>query len=258
VRAKSTSDATIHALVSLVKRLGKTPIVVADSPGFLVNRILFPYLDEGVRMVCEGIAVDEIDRKARRFGMPMGPLELLDEVGLNVAVDVAKTLAPFCPDPTPTPERLSAMVARGWLGKKSGCGFYHWKNGRRGQPSSVTPPHSNTLPEVEGTHKLSIIQQRLIYQIVNESARCLGEHVVGEAWMVDLAMVLGTGFAPFTGGPLRFADSIGLQTLLQELAELHRQFGDRFTPSSILLRLGVEGQTTHPAATVGDTVRRSS
>lgn len=276
VRAKSTSDATIHMLVNLVKRLGKTPVVVADSPGFLVNRILFPYLDEGVRMVCEGTPAEQIDREARRFGMPMGPLELLDEVGLNVAADVAATLSPLCPDSTPTPARLAAMVARGWLGIKSGCGFYHWSAGKRGKPNEspilagerpaaepeTTEPSTSiqATPLLGGdaTQNLSLIQQRLIYQLVNEASRCLGEQVVSEAWMVDLAMVLGTGFAPFTGGPLRFADSVGLPTLLHELAELHRQFGNRFTPSSILLRLGVEGMSFYAPSGIGEIAGKMS
>jgi 3-hydroxyacyl-CoA dehydrogenase/enoyl-CoA hydratase/3-hydroxybutyryl-CoA epimerase len=268
VRAKSTSDATIHTLVNLVKRLGKTPVVVADSPGFLVNRVLFPYLDEGVRMVCEGIPVEQIDSEAKRFGMPMGPFELLDEIGLNVAADVATTLSRLCLDPTPTPELLAMMVQRGWRGKKSGRGFYVWKHGQRvkanssplppgdgsrvravvGAPPHSTPPHPSPLPKEEGAGKLSVIQQRLIYQLVNECSRCLGEGVVAEAWMVDLGLVLGTGFAPFTGGPLRYADAIGLPALARDLDALRQQFGERFSASSLLHRLAVEGKSFHGTA----------
>ncbi|MBI5761178.1 MAG: hypothetical protein HZA46_21855, partial [Planctomycetales bacterium] len=209
-----------------------------------------------------------IDREAKRFGMPMGPLELLDEIGLDVAVDVASTLSSLCLDPTPTPECLASMVQRGWLGKKSGCGFYVWKHGRRvkvnnsplppgegsgvrvglGAPLHSTPPHPNPLPMAEGASNLSIIQQRLIYQLVNESSRCLGEGVVAEAWMVDLGLVLGTGFAPFTGGPLRFADSIGLPAVMQELEGLRQQFGERFAASSLLHQLAVDGKSFHGTA----------
>lgn len=240
VRTESTSPAAISRLVRLVKKLGKTPIVVEDSPGFVVNRILFPYLAEAVRMVCEGENVESIDRALKRFGMPMGPLELLDQVGLDIGAHVASGLADVIPDPGPTARRLTAMVEAGWLGKKSGQGFYVYEKGKKGKPTvwgeapSATPP--GKTPEKFATG-LSLTEARLIMPIINEAARCLEEHIVKEAWMVDLAMVLGTGFAPFRGGPLRLADSLGISNVVTDMTALKDTCGDRFAPADLLLRL---------------------
>jgi 3-hydroxyacyl-CoA dehydrogenase/enoyl-CoA hydratase/3-hydroxybutyryl-CoA epimerase len=240
VRTDSTSPAAISRLVRLVKKLGKTPIVVEDSPGFVVNRILFPYLAEAVRMVCEGEDVDYIDRALKRFGMPMGPLELLDQVGLDIGAHVASGLADVIPDPGPTARRLTAMVEAGWLGKKSGQGFYVYEKGKKGKPThwgeapSATPPAS--VPEKFATG-LSLTESRLILPIINEAARCMEEHIVKEAWMVDLAMVLGTGFAPFRGGPLRLADNLGISNVVADMLALQETCGDRFAPCGLLVRL---------------------
>ncbi len=135
IRGRATDDDTIAALVEFVRKLGKVPVVVADSPGFLVNRILFPYLDEAVRLVLEGVPGEDVDRAAARFGMPMGPLELLDQVGVDIAADVSKTFAAFRSDPGPSPERFAEMVKDGALGKKAGRGFYEYRNDRRGKPT---------------------------------------------------------------------------------------------------------------------------
>ncbi|MBY0513555.1 MAG: enoyl-CoA hydratase/isomerase family protein, partial [Gemmataceae bacterium] len=213
VRGAATDDATVATLVELVRRLGKVPVVVADSPGFLVNRILFPYLDEAVRLVAEGVPGADVDREAVRFGMPMGPLELLDQVGIDVAADVAKSLATTHAGPGPTPERLAAMARDGWTGKKAGRGFYEYAKEKRGRPTKWADPGAARRP-------LGDVQQRLVYPMVNEAAKCLEEGVVSAAWAVDLAMVLGTGFAPFRGGPLRTADAIGPARLVRELDEL--------------------------------------
>ncbi|MCH5372740.1 MAG: 3-hydroxyacyl-CoA dehydrogenase NAD-binding domain-containing protein, partial [Planctomycetes bacterium] len=138
VRTEDTDDDTIATLVEFARSLGKVPLVVADRPGFLVNRVLFRYLDEAVRMVKEGLSADRVDRSARIFGMPMGPLELLDQVGLHVAADVAGTLTRTGDEPSPTAELLAEMVARGWTGKGAGAGFYQYRKGRRGRPMSLT------------------------------------------------------------------------------------------------------------------------
>ncbi len=152
VRSAATSDQTVATLVEFARDLGKVPIVVAEGPGFLVNRILFPYLDEAVRMVCEGMPADQIDGEAEDFGMMMGPLEMLDQVGIDIAADVARTMAPLAAEASPVPQRLAAMVAQGRLGKKSGSGFYAYRDGRKqgAVPASdfaskaATPPVSDT------------------------------------------------------------------------------------------------------------------
>lgn len=244
VKAATTDDATIAALVELVRKLGKVPVVVADSPGFLVNRVLFPYLDEAVRLVVEGVPGEDVDREAVRFGMPMGPLELLDQVGIDVAAHVAASLAGAQSDVGPTPERLAAMAREGFIGKKVGKGFYEYPKDKRGRPTRWAIPTAAARPAGD-------VQQRITHSLINEAAKCLEGGVVAEAWMVDLAMVLGTGFAPFRGGPLRTADSIGLARLVRELDELHKLAGPRFDPCPLLRSLAANGRGfyTEPADT---------
>jgi 3-hydroxyacyl-CoA dehydrogenase/enoyl-CoA hydratase/3-hydroxybutyryl-CoA epimerase len=246
VRGRSTDDATVATLVELVRKVGKVPVVVADSPGFLVNRVLFPYLDEGVRLVCEGVPGEAVDREAVRFGMPVGPLELLDQVGIDVAADVAGSLTGLRTDPGPTPERLAAMARDGAKGVKAGRGFYEYKDGKRGTPSKwATPDRLVGMMESDEAAPLSEVQRRLLYPMINEAAKCLDEGVVREAWAVDLAMVLGTGFAPFRGGPLHTAEAIGLDRVVRDLDELRRTEGERFEPSLLLRKLAAEGQRFH-------------
>jgi 3-hydroxyacyl-CoA dehydrogenase/enoyl-CoA hydratase/3-hydroxybutyryl-CoA epimerase len=250
VRGKGTDDATIATLVELVRKLGKVPVVVADSPGFLVNRILFPYLDEAVRLVSEGVPGEDVDREAVRFGMPMGPLELLDQVGIDVAADVATSLGSMRGDPGPTPGRLAAMARDGWTGKKTGRGFYEYAKEKRGKPTRWAAATAATRPAGD-------VQQRLIYPMINEAAKCLEGNVVTAAWAADLAMVLGTGFAPFRGGPLRTADAIGLERLVRELDELRRVAGERFEPCGLLRSLAAAGRGfySEPAARLETTAR---
>ncbi len=258
VRTESTSPAAISRLVRLVKKLGKTPIVVEDSPGFVVNRILFPYLAEAVRMVTEGEEVTWIDRTLKRFGMPMGPLELLDQVGLDVAAHVAGGLGDVIPDPGPTAERLAAMVKAGWLGKKSGQGFYVYENGRKGKPT-VWPETQSALAPINAPDTfatgLSLTELRLVLPLINEAARCLEEHIAAEAWMVDLAMVLGTGFAPFRGGPLKLADSLGIANVVTDMQTLAGLCGNRFTPCPLLLNLQQHQETFYTKGQ-GETEKR--
>lgn len=241
VRGGATGNETVAALLNLIRRLGKTPLVTADHPGFVVNRILFPYLDEAVRMVCDGISPDQIDRDARRFGMPMGPLELLDQVGLDVAADIAGSLASAAMNDSPTRTVLSAMTARGWTGKKSGQGFYSYRKGRRGKAvlpgdlpaasPSQTGSEARSLPE---SPDLPGHQLRLSCVFINAAAKCLEDKTVSEPWMIDLAMVLGCGFAPFRGGPLRMADDRGLDRVVSDLEAFQRILGERFAPCGLL------------------------
>jgi len=242
VRAPMTSDETIATLVGVAKRLGKTPVVVNQSPGFLVNRILFPYLDEAARLVLEGESVENIDRAARRFGMPMGPLELLDVVGLDVALDVSSTLAVLATESSPSPELFARLVDLGHKGQKSGRGFYEWDHSRRlrvaPQPDGLLPVPKVELDDwtIEG-ETFSPIQQRLILTMVNEAQKCLVEKVVPEAWMVDLGMVLGTGFAPFRGGPMACLEKWGRKHVVARLNLLRERCGARFTSAPKLDQL---------------------
>jgi 3-hydroxyacyl-CoA dehydrogenase/enoyl-CoA hydratase/3-hydroxybutyryl-CoA epimerase len=230
VRTADTSDETLAALLDLVDRLEKTPLVVADRPGFLVDRILFAYLDEAVRMVIEGIPRGQIDEQARRFGMATGPLEQLDEIGLETAADAIRSLTPLWADPSPTPARLAQMIETDRTGTKGGLAFDHRQNDGGEKPAA---------PDVA---------QRLIHLLINEAARCLEQGVVAEAWMVDLGVVLGIGFAPFRGGPLRLADDCGISRTVHYLKNLQRTHGDRFAPCKLLVEMSEQGREFHPFA----------
>ena len=198
VRTDRTSDETLATAVGFVRSIGKLPIVVRDSPGFLVNRILMPYLVEAAKLFERGGDPDELDDDMLDFGMPMGPLRLLDEVGLDVAAHVARTLAAAFPERMTVPDLLDKLMARGFLGRKSGAGFYLYDGHR-------TTPNPAALALRSGTEPLPADTARHLARCMSEEARlCLEEHVAGTANDIDLAMVLGTGYAPFRGGPLRY------------------------------------------------------
>ena len=182
-----TSPEVLATAVSFVQKIGKVPIVVKDSPGFLVNRILVPYLMEAVRLHQSGIAVRDIDEAMLEFGMPMGPMRLLDEIGLDVATHVAKT------------DAFDKMIAAGHLGKKSGQGFYRYEDGRE-----IPPTIHQRLPSHE------CIQSKLALLLSQEAMKCLKEGIARNADDIDLAMVLGTGYPPFRGGPITFARDSGI------------------------------------------------
>ncbi len=194
-----TAPDVLATTIQFVQKIGKTPVVVKDSPGFLVNRILVPYLMEAVRLHESGIPVKDIDEAMLEFGMPMGPMRLLDEIGLDVAMHVAKTLADAFPDRFPKSDALDKLVAAGHLGKKTGQGFYRYENGKE-----ILPDRHADLPRHEsiGTNLALLLSQ--------EAMRCLKEGIARSADDIDLAMVLGTGYPPFRGGPITFARDSGI------------------------------------------------
>lgn len=194
-----TPPDVLATAVSFVQKLGKTPVVVKDSPGFLVNRILVPYLMEAVRLHESGVPVKDIDDAMLEFGMPMGPMRLLDEIGLDVAMHVAKTLAEAFPDRFPKSDALDKLVAAGHLGKKSGQGFYRYEKGRE-----IPPEVHNDLPRHES------IGTKLALLLSQDAMRCLKECIARNADDIDLAMVLGTGYPPFRSGPITFARDMGI------------------------------------------------
>lgn len=194
-----TSPDVLATAISFVQKLGKTPVVVKDSPGFLVNRILVPYLMEAVRLHESGVPVKDIDDAMLEFGMPMGPMRLLDEIGLDVAAHVAETLAAAFPDCFANSNALDQFVAAGRLGKKSGEGFYRYVNDRE-----IPPERPADLPRHES------IQNKLALLLSQEAMRCLKEGIAHGAADIDLAMVLGTGYPPFRGGPITFARDAGI------------------------------------------------
>lgn len=256
VRAAQTDETTIARLVAFVRALGKTPIVTSDSPGFLVNRVLFPYLGEAILMVGEGFRVADIDRQVRSFGMPMGPLELLDQVGIDVALHVAGSLDGVLPGLAPVHTKLEALVSHGHLGKKSSLGFYEYRKGRRRNAAALPMFAVNEPPESDRhgfeEDSLNSIQRRLIYPMLTEAARCHEEGVVDAAWAIDLAMVLGTGFAPHRGGPLHVIDSIGLDAVRTNLKRLEDLHGHRFSAPAELVAMCRDGERFFGKETTGE------
>jgi len=250
VRGKETDDASIARLVGFTRALGKTPVVTSDSTGFLVNRVLFPYLGEAVFMVAEGYKATEIDKQVRRFGMPMGPCELIDQVGLDVALHVAKSLDGVLQGLSGVAKFLSQMVDNGKLGKKSGAGFYRYKNGKKHRPAILSLESSKAFVHPNDGQTvvkflndgLTPIQRRLIYPMLVEAIRVKQEKVVQDDWAIDLAMVLGTGFAPHRGGPLQVVNAIGQSTVLANLKQLQSIYGPRFSSPSLLDEMAKHNQ----------------
>ncbi len=197
VRAAATSDQTLATAVAFVRSIGKLPVVVRDSPGFLVNRILMPYLVEAAELFERGGDPNAIDAAMLDFGMPMGPLRLLDEVGLDVAIHVARTLAEAYPDRMGVPGLLEKLVAAGHTGRKSKSGFYIYDRDRTRLNPAAVALRKGTEPAPPDT------AARLARAMTREARLCLDEHVAESADDIDLAMVLGTGYAPFRGGPMR-------------------------------------------------------
>lgn len=241
VRGEKTTDAALVTAVALARKLGKTPVVVKDSPGFVVNRVLMPYLREAMHLLEEGFTVADIDNAMKKFGMPMGPFEVVDEVGLDVALKVAGVLSAAFPDRMAPAPLLEKLVASGRLGRKNGRGFYRHQ-GKRRSPD----PEVSTLLGITGSRKpasLDQLSERMGLAIVNEAARCVEEGIVSDPGHVDLAMIFGTGFSPFRGGPLRWADSLGLPHVAARLTALKAEKGVRFEPCALLVRKAEAGET---------------
>jgi len=210
------SPETERRLAAFCKALGKFPVPVAGTPGFLVNRVLFPYMLEAATAYAEGIPGAVIDRTAVKFGMPMGPIELLDTVGLDVAAGVGAELAPFLGLQIPA---ALQTVEDGKRGKKDGQGIYAWENGRAKKPEV---PKDVQAP--------ADLEDRLILPLLNEAVACLHEGVVADADLLDAGVIFGTGFAPFRGGPVSYIRSVGPEALVARLRTLQQRHGDRFAP----------------------------
>jgi 3-hydroxyacyl-CoA dehydrogenase/enoyl-CoA hydratase/3-hydroxybutyryl-CoA epimerase len=200
-----------------VKAIGKLPLPVQGTPGFLVNRILMPYLLEAMRCHTEGIPDPAIDRAAKMFGMPMGPIELADTVGLDVALSVGRELGPFLG--LELPEGIADKVEAGKRGKKDGQGFYVWKDGKPEKP------------KVDSNYRAPAdLEDRLILPMLNEAVACLHDGVVVDADLLDAGVIFGTGFAPFRGGPIQYIRSTGAGALREKLEALAQAHGPRFAP----------------------------
>ena len=244
VAARQTSPEVLQRAVRFVQQIGKLPVIVKDSPGFLVNRILMPYLVEAGNLFEAGASVADLDAAMLDFGMPMGPMALLDEVGIDVALHVARTLAASYSDRMTVPESLRKIAEAGSLGRKSGRGFYAHAKGRKPRINPDIAAFARCkAASVISRHDL---QQRMVLLMINEAARCLEEQVVTDPADVDFAMIMGTGFAPFRGGPLRCADTIGLPALVGAMDRFVESGAAHFAPCWLLRTMAAGGKKFYP------------
>ncbi|MDH4161134.1 MAG: 3-hydroxyacyl-CoA dehydrogenase NAD-binding domain-containing protein [Nitrospirota bacterium] len=237
VRGKQTDPAVVAAISALSVKLGKLPVVVNDGPGFLVNRILMPFLTEAARMLEEGESIDHIDSVLMKFGMPMGAFVLLDEIGIDVAYKVAGILHKGLGDRVAPPDLLKRLYKEGYYGKKNGKGFYCYEGRERKGPDPVvlsliasTNGHSKTIPDQE-------IIDRTILLMIKEAALCIEEGIIDRPDLLDAALVFGIGFPPFRGGLLKFADDAGAKEIVEKLDDLAKRLGDRFSPPKSLFEM---------------------
>jgi 3-hydroxyacyl-CoA dehydrogenase / enoyl-CoA hydratase / 3-hydroxybutyryl-CoA epimerase len=243
IRGDATSDDAVATVFALARRLGKTPIIVRDGPGFLVNRILAPYLNEAGWLLADGAEAGKVDSVMTRFGMPMGPLRLLDEVGLDVARHAGNVMHDaFGERLRPSPP-LVALEKSELLGRKGGLGFYEYAGEKR---KRLNPDLGRVLGDAVQPAAREIaddeIRDRLVLSMVNEAARLLADGIAARPGDVDLGMIMGTGFPPFRGGLLRYADERGTSSVLDRLESLAAAHGARFEPAPLLRERGNAGR----------------
>jgi 3-hydroxyacyl-CoA dehydrogenase / enoyl-CoA hydratase / 3-hydroxybutyryl-CoA epimerase len=242
--------------VAFVRQIGKLPVIVHDSPGFLVNRVLFPYLLDAAELFEGGVDAERIDRALVEWGMPMGPLRLIDEIGVDIAIDIGNTLEKAYGQRDHVSAVLLWLRDGQMLGRKTGVGFYKyegkaqtrndslvkWRRGLHGELEGAEGP--NIPPDKHRDPRLRFNEEKLTHRLilltVNEAARCVEEGVVDSPEDADYGMILGTGFAPFRGGPLRFAEHFGVKRTVEELERLART-EQKFTPCEILKKHARDG-----------------
>jgi len=238
IRHPETSDHTINSLYNWCLKVNKTPVVVNDGPGFLVNRILMPQLNESCYLLSEGVSIEDLDKAMLNFGTPMGPCRLMDEVGIDVLVKVSKVMENGLGARAKANEINHKIADLGFLGKKSSKGFYLYENGKQGE---INPNILTVLPSENIKLDEALIQKRVVYSMINEAASILEDGIVDSAQVVDLGMIFGTGFPAFRGGLLRYADSVGLDKIVESLEEFAEKYSkDRFTPNAYLKKLASE------------------
>lgn len=248
IRGKHTSDQTVATTVAYAKRLGKMPIVVNDGPGFLVNRLLFPYMNEAIELLSDGASMLEIDKGAMAFGMPMGPIALYDMVGLDTAMYAGKTMWEAFPDRIVASPVLPAMVKAGRLGQKSKLGFFSYQS-KKGKAQSDPAAEAIVANYRRGGGKFTKeqIADRLILPMLLEATRVLEEKLVRDVRDVDLGLVFGIGFPPFRGGLLFWADTVGLDQVMKRLEPLAK-LGKRMQPTPLLVEMAKSGKKFYPTA----------
>ncbi len=256
--AEQTHPAVTASVVAYGKKLGKTVIVVRDGPGFYVNRILTPYINEAGRLLDQGVAIDAIDKALLEFGFPVGPITLVDEVGLDVGAKAGKIMHEAFGERFAPPASMQAVVAAGRYGRKVKKGFYLYdEEGKKGEVDqtvySLLAPGARETSATSGTQlqtrtemPASEIQQRTILPMLNEAARCLAENVIRSARDGDVGAVFGFGFPPFRGGPFRYIDTIGVGEVLRHLQDLNDRFPGRFEPADLIVAMARRSERFYP------------
>ncbi|MRS14809.1 fatty acid oxidation complex subunit alpha FadJ [Enterobacteriaceae bacterium RIT691] len=243
-----TSATTIATTVKLAKQLGKTPVVVADKAGFYVNRILAPYINEAMRLLTEGAGIGEIDDALVKFGFPVGPIQLLDEVGIDTGTKIIPVLEQAYGDRfSPPANIISAILNDDRKGRKNGRGFYLYDPKGRKSKKQPDPAIDKLIGSGQkATLSRQQIAERCVMMMLNEAARCFDEHVIRSARDGDIGAVFGIGFPPFLGGPFRYMDTLGAGEVVAILQRLTAQYGPRFTPCDALTRMAEKGLTFWP------------
>jgi 3-hydroxyacyl-CoA dehydrogenase/enoyl-CoA hydratase/3-hydroxybutyryl-CoA epimerase len=238
---QQTSRQTIATSVEYGKKIGKFPIVVNDGVGFYTSRILSPYMNEASFILEEGAPVEALDRAMIDFGFPVGPMTLLDEVGIDVAAKVGKIMLEAFGARLNPPSSMEQLIKNDRLGRKSKKGFYQYVTTRKGEikKAGVDPTIYDLLPGGRNRKPVhaSDVQTRLSMAMLNECARCLEEGILRSPRDGDIGSVMGLGFPPFRGGPFRYMDTMGLENVLRHLESLQKKWGDRFAPSEMIVRM---------------------
>ncbi|MGZ5445994.1 MAG: 3-hydroxyacyl-CoA dehydrogenase NAD-binding domain-containing protein [Thermoanaerobaculia bacterium] len=247
IRGKKTSDVAMVTTAALARKLGKTVVYCNDGPGFVVNRILGPYMNESGFLLEEGNSIESLDKAMVDFGMPMGPMALLDEVGIDVAAKVAGILTEAFGNRMQKSTVVEKLYADGRHGKKNGKGLYLYEDGKRKGPDpSVYKVLGIRSPKAADA---KAVVERMVFSMINEASLILDEKIVASAAELDLAMIMGTGFPPFLGGLLRYADSLGVPYIASRLDELSSSVGPRFRPNEPLKRLAARDGKFYQAYT---------
>jgi 3-hydroxyacyl-CoA dehydrogenase/enoyl-CoA hydratase/3-hydroxybutyryl-CoA epimerase len=248
IRAERTSAQTVATVVALGKKLGKTVIVVNDGPGFYTSRILAPYMNEASFLLVEGAAVEDLDRALVEFGFPVGPMQLLDEVGIDVGAKVAHVMHDAFGARMAPPEGFDRIAADGRLGRKSKKGFYLYGDGKEKGGKQVDRSVYDLLPQGQKRRSppAAEMAERCVLQMVNEAALCLGEKILRSPRDGDVGAVFGLGWPPFRGGPFRYVDALGASAVVEKLRRWQDLFGARFAPAPLLVEMGKSGAKFYP------------
>ncbi|GHE80320.1 fatty acid oxidation complex subunit alpha FadJ [Thalassotalea profundi] len=237
---EKTSDTTISTTVALAKKQGKTPIVVKDKAGFYVNRILAPYMNEAALLLLDGTPIEVLDKALVKFGFPVGPMQLLDEVGIDIGSKIGPILQAELGDRFSPPPAFEKLIADGRLGKKVKKGFYLYNNVKKKTvDESVYALLGVNKKQVAVSDDISL---RCVYMMLNEAVRCLDEGIIRNARDGDIGAIFGIGFAPFLGGPFRYIDTVGASQVVAKMNQWSKELGERFTPCGLLIKMAEENR----------------